>query len=130
MELPDPVQAAELHEKAPEIYALWIKLAEQKAETEAYVQRAQYEVPERLAAGGRPWAIGALFIVLGFCAYLATFGGGAIYTAGVVAALDVVAMLGLFLGYRPELAAEEKRSNKKLPPDEEKPNPSPENSGK
>jgi hypothetical protein len=116
MELPDPDQAADLREKAPEIYNLWIEIARKKAETESYIQSAQYEVPARLARTGRPWALGALVLVLVFCAYLATFGGGAVYIAGIVAAVDLVSMLGLFLGFRPELAADPRRANAKALP--------------
>jgi hypothetical protein len=120
MELPDPDQAAELREKAPEIYQLWLDIASKKAQTESFIQTAQYEVPERLAKTGRPWAMGALFLVLVFCSYIASLGGGAIYVAGIVAAIDLVAMLGLFLGFRPELATGARQSTpKRLPRGEE-----------
>jgi hypothetical protein len=103
MELPSADQAAELREKAPELYQEWIRIAGIKADTEAFTQRAQYEVPERLARTGRPWAFAALVIVLGFCGYVMTFGGAAVYIAGIIAALDLVTMLSLFMGFRPEL---------------------------
>ena len=63
MEMPSAEQAATLRERAPEVYEAWIHITRQKAETEAYVQRAQYEVPERLAQSGRPWAFGALRVM-------------------------------------------------------------------
>jgi hypothetical protein len=113
MELPDPDQAAELRDKAPEVYQLWIDIARKKADSEVYVQSAQYQVPERLARTGRPWALAALFLVLVFCAYIASLGGSAVYVAGIIAALDLVAMLGLFLGFRPELAADSRRPSSK-----------------
>ena len=81
MEMPASQQAAELRDKAPEVYQAWIDIARQKADTEAYIQRAQYEVPERLARTGRPWAISALVLVLGFCGYVASLGGAGIYVA-------------------------------------------------
>src|SRR6266704_2926571 len=57
MEMPSADQAAELRERAPEVYQAWIDIARQKANTDDYIQRAQYEVPERLARTGRPWAL-------------------------------------------------------------------------
>ncbi len=75
MEMPSVEQAQALREKAPEIYHAWLKIAEDKALTESYVERAPYEVPERLARSGRPWAFGALFLVLAFCGYVASLGG-------------------------------------------------------
>jgi hypothetical protein len=101
LEMPSAEQAADLREKAFEVYQTWIDIARQKAETEAYVQRAQYEVPERLARSGRPWAFASLLAILGFCAYVAHLGGSAVYVAGIIVALDMVAMLGLFFGFRP-----------------------------
>jgi hypothetical protein len=116
MEMPSADQAAELRDRAPEVYQAWIDIARQKADTEAYIQRAQYEVPERLARSGRPWAIGALVLVLGFCGYVASLGGSGIYVAGVIAALDLVAMLGLFFGFRPTPNLESRSAKKELPP--------------
>jgi hypothetical protein len=113
MEMPSADQAADLRDRAPEVYEAWIDIARQKADTEAYVQRAQYEVPERLARTGRPWALSALVLVLGFCGYVASLGGSAVYVAGIVAALDLVAMMGLFFGFRPALNKESKE--KELP---------------
>jgi hypothetical protein len=103
MEMPSADQAASLRERAPEVYQAWIDIARQKANTEDYIQRAQYQVPASLARSGRPWALGALVLVLAFCGYVASKGGAGIYVGGVVAAFDLAAMLGLFFGYRPEL---------------------------
>jgi hypothetical protein len=110
MEMPSADQAADLRDRAPEIYQTWIEIARQKADTEAYVQRAQYEVPERLARTGRPWALAALLVVLGFCGYVASLGGAGLYIGGIVAAIDLVTMLGLFFGFRPEFMEQERRS--------------------
>jgi hypothetical protein len=115
MELPSADQAAELREKAPELYQAWIDIARQKADTESYVQRAQYEVPSTLARTGRPWALGALFLVLGLCGYIASLGGAGLYIAGILAAIDLISMLGLFMGMRPELESSgEKEKRKRL----------------
>jgi hypothetical protein len=103
MEMPPADQAADLRERAPEVYQTWIDIARQKADTEDYIQRAQYEVPASLARSGRPWALAALVLVLGFCGFVVSKGGAGIYVGGVVAAFDLAAMLGLFFGYRPEL---------------------------
>jgi hypothetical protein len=103
MELPPAEQAAALREKAPEVYNAWVDIARQKAETEAYVQRAQYDVPAKLGRTGRPWALAALVAVLAFCAYVAHLGGAGVYVGGIIAAINLVSMLGLFLGFRPEL---------------------------
>jgi hypothetical protein len=111
MEMPPAEQAAELRERAPEVYRAWIDIARQKADTEDYVQRAQYQVPENLARSGRPWALGALVLVLCFCGYVVSLRGAGIYVGGIVAAFDLAAMLGLFFGYRPELERRSKGSD-------------------
>lgn len=116
MEMPSADQAAELRDKAPEVYKAWVDIARQKADTETYIQRAQYEVPERLARTGRPWAISALVLVLGFCGYVASLGGAGIYVAGVIAALDLATMLGLFFGFRPGPNLGSRSPEKELPP--------------
>jgi hypothetical protein len=95
-------QAIALREQAPELYDLWLKIAQEKAATASYVDRAPYEVPERLAQSGRPRALGALIVVLSFCGYLAWLGGPGPYVAGVIAILDLCAMLGVFFGLRPD----------------------------
>ncbi len=56
-EIPSAEQAVLLREKAPELYDLWLRIAQDKAETDNYVHRAPYEVPERLAHSGRPRAL-------------------------------------------------------------------------
>jgi hypothetical protein len=95
-------QAIVLREQAPEMYDLWLKIAKDKAATANYVERAPYEVPERLAQSGRPRALGALVIVLSFCGYLAWLGGPGPYIGGLIAILDLVVMFGMFFGLRPE----------------------------
>src|SRR5215469_5402998 len=102
---PDTVsveQAIALREQAPEMYDLWLKIAKDRAATANYVDRAPYEVPERLAQSGRPRALGALIIVLSFCGYLAWLGGPGPYIAGLLAILDLGVMFGMFFGLRPE----------------------------
>src|SRR5271155_3435681 len=47
--IPSVSQAIALREQAPEMYDLWLKIAKDKAATANYVERAPYEVPERLA---------------------------------------------------------------------------------
>jgi hypothetical protein len=84
------------------MYDLWLKIAKDKAATANYVERAPYEVPERLAQSGRPRALGALVIVLSFCGYLAWLGGPGPYIGGLIAILDLVVMFGMFFGLRPE----------------------------
>jgi hypothetical protein len=101
-DIPPVDQAIALREQAPELYDLWLKIAEQKAATANYVDRAPYEVPERLAHAGRPRALGALVLVLSFCGYLAWLGGPGPYIAGLIAILDLVIMFGIFSGLRPE----------------------------
>ncbi|HXB47120.1 MAG TPA: hypothetical protein VNW50_05105 [Streptosporangiaceae bacterium] len=95
-------QAIALREQAPEMYDLWLKIAKDKAATANYVERAPYEVPERLAQSGRPRALGALVIVLSFCGYLAWLGGPGLYIGGLIAILDLVVMFGMFFGLRPD----------------------------
>jgi len=101
-DIPSISQAIALREQAPEMYDLWLKIAKDKAATANYVQRAPYEVPERLAQSGRPRALGALVIVLSFCGYLAWLGGPGPYIAGLIAILDLGVMFGMFFGLRPE----------------------------
>jgi hypothetical protein len=95
-------QTIALREQAPEMYDLWLKIAKEKAATANYVQRAPYEVPERLAHSGRPRALGALVIVLSFCGYLAWLGGPGPYIGGLIALADLVVMFGMFFGLRPD----------------------------
>jgi|SRR5271165_2995483 len=100
--IPSVSQAIALREQAPEMYDLWLKIAQEKAATANYVERAPYEVPERLAQSGRPRALGALVIVLSFCGYLAWLGGPGPYIGGLIAILDLGVMFGMFFGLRPE----------------------------
>jgi hypothetical protein len=95
-------QAIALREQAPELYDLWLKIAQEKAATANYVDRAPYEVPERLAQSARPRVLGALIVVLSFCGYLAWLGGPGPYIGGLIAILDLAAMLGIFFGLRPD----------------------------
>jgi hypothetical protein len=95
-------QAIAMREQAPELYDLWLRIAQEKAATANYVERAPYEVPERLAQSGRPRALGALVIVLSFCGYLAWLGGPGPYIGGLIAILDLGVMFGMFFGLRPE----------------------------
>jgi hypothetical protein len=101
-DIPSVSQAIALREQAPELYDLWLKVAQEKANTANYVDRAPYEIPERLAQSGRPRALGALVIVLSFCGYLAWLGGPGPYIGGLIAVLDLLIMFGMFFGLRPE----------------------------
>jgi hypothetical protein len=112
-EAPSVEQAITLRDQAPELYDLWLKIAQEKASTANYVDRAPYEVPERLAQSGRPRALGALIVVLSFCGYLAWLGGPGPYIGGLVAIIDLVAMLGVFFGLRPDRLAEPRRPGRK-----------------
>jgi hypothetical protein len=100
--VPKVSEAIALREQAPEMYDLWLKIAKEKAATANYVERAPYEVPERLAQSGRPRALGALVIVLAFCGYLAWLGGPGPYIGGLIAILDLGVMFGMFFGLRPD----------------------------
>jgi len=105
--IPSVEQAIALREQAPELYDLWLRIAQEKAATASYVDRAPYEVPERLAQSGRPRALGALIIVL--CGYLAWLGGPGPYIGGLIAILDLGVMFGMFFGLRPERLPEASR---------------------
>ena len=104
-EMPSVEQAIALREQAPELYELWLRIARDKAATANYVERAPYEVPERLAQSARPRALLALVVVLSFCGYLAWLGGPGPYIGGLIAIADLGAMFGVFFGLRPELLA-------------------------
>jgi hypothetical protein len=106
-------QAIALREQAPEMYDLWLKIAKDKAATANYVERAPYEVPERLAQSGRPRALGALVIVLSFCGYLAWLGGPGPYIGGLIAILDLVVMFGMFFGLRPDRLPDPKETERR-----------------
>ena len=108
-------QAIALREQAPEMYDLWLKIAKDKAATANYVERAPYEVPERLAQSGRPRALGALVIVLSFCGYLAWLGGPGLYIGGLIAILDLVVMFGMFFGLRPERLPDPQETERRPP---------------
>jgi hypothetical protein len=110
-------QAIALREQAPEMYDLWLRIAQEKAATANYVERAPYEVPERLAQSGRPRALGALVIVLSFCGYLAWLGGPGPYIGGLIAILDLAVMFGMFFGLRPDRLPEQNRLDPRDPRD-------------
>ena len=112
-ETPPAEQAIILRDKAPELYDLWLKIAQEKAATINYVQRAPYEVPERLAQSGRPRALSALILVLAFCGYLASLGGPGPYIGGLIAILDLLVMLALFFGLRPDHLTDSGRPRKR-----------------
>jgi hypothetical protein len=114
-DIPTVEQAIALREQAPELYDLWLKIAQDKAATASYVERAPYEIPERLAQTGRPRALGALVIVLSFCGYLAWLGGPGPYIGGLIAILDLAVMFGMFFGLRPDRLPDV-RSQRRLPP--------------
>ena len=109
-------QAIALREQAPEMYDLWLTIAKEKAATANYVERAPYEVPERLAQSGRPRALGALIIVLSFCGYLAWLGGPGPYIGGLIAILDLAVMFGMFFGLRPERLPDPQEPDRRPPP--------------
>lgn len=102
MDTPAADQAVALRDQAPELYELWLRIARERAATANYVERAPYEVPERLAQAGRPRALGALIIVLAFCGYLAWLGGPGPYIGGLIALVNLGAMVGIFFGLSPE----------------------------
>jgi hypothetical protein len=105
-------QAITLRDQAPELYDLWLKIAQEKAATANYVDRAPYEVPERLAQSGRPRALGALIVVLSFCGYLAWLGGPGPYIGGLIAILDLIAMMGVLFALRPDRLSEPRRGDR------------------
>jgi hypothetical protein len=111
-QMPSVEDAVLLREKAPELYDLWLKIAQDRATTDNYVDRAPYEVPERLAHSGRPRALGALVLVLAFGGYLASLGGPGPYLGGLIAIVDLLIMLLLFFGLRPEHLSEPTRPRK------------------
>jgi len=112
-EMPSVEEAVTLRERAPELYDLWLRIAQDRAATGNYVQRAPYEVPERLAQSGRPRALSALVVVLAFCGYLAWLGGPGPYIGGLIAIVDLIGMLSLFFGLRPDHLTESRYSGRK-----------------
>jgi hypothetical protein len=51
--------------------------------------------------------------VLSFCGYLAWLGGPGPYIGGLVAILDLAAMIGVFFGLRPDRLAEPRQPGRK-----------------
>jgi hypothetical protein len=51
--------------------------------------------------------------VLSFCGYLAWLGGPGPYIGGVIAIMDLVAMMGIFFGLRPDRLTEPRRTGRK-----------------
>lgn len=100
MAVPNALEAVELKDKAPEVYDLWLRLAEKKANDDALLQRLPYEHPLTLAKRGQWFGLVGMLAVLGFCGFLASRGGGVQYLAGVLAALDIVAIIGAFMAVR------------------------------
>jgi hypothetical protein len=115
-DIPSVSQAIALREQAPELYDLWLKIAKEKAATANYVDRAPFEVPERLAQSGRPRALGALVIVLAFCGYLAWLGGPGPYIGGLIAILDLGVMFSMFFGLRPDRLPDSQPKQRQRPP--------------
>jgi hypothetical protein len=114
-DIPSVTQAIALRDQAPEMYELWLKIAKDKAATANYVDRAPYEVPERLAQSGRPRALGALVIVLAFCGYLAWLGGPGPYIGGLIAILDLGIMFSMFFGLRPDRLPDSQHERRNQP---------------
>ena len=54
-----------------------------------------------------------MIVVLAFCGYLASLGGPGPYIGGVIALLDLLIMLMLFFGLRPEHLTETSRARKR-----------------
>ncbi len=116
LQAPPADQAVALRDQAPELYELWLRIARDRAATANYVDRAPYEVPERLAQAARPRALGALIIVLAFCGYLAWLGGPGPYLAGLITLVNLGAMVGIFFGLRPERISGRRRAGAASPP--------------
>ena len=95
--VPSAAEAAALKDQAPEVYDLWLRLAEKKADGDAELQRLPFAHPLQLAKRGQWFGLTGLVATLGFCAYLASLGGAAEYVAGVIAAIDLVSMVGVFM---------------------------------
>ena len=94
--LPSAEEAAALKNQAPEVYDLWIRLADKKAQDEAALERLPFEHAFTLSKRAQNFGFLGLLVILGFCGYLASLGGGVQYLAGVIGALDIVAIIGAF----------------------------------
>jgi hypothetical protein len=95
--VPSAAEAAALKNQAPEVYDLWLRLAEKKAQDDSELQRLPFDHPLQLAKRGQWFGLGGMGLVLGFSAYLASLGGAAEYIAGVIGAFDLVGMVGVFM---------------------------------
>jgi hypothetical protein len=52
-------------------------------------------------------------VVLAFCGYLASLGGPGPYIGGLIAILDLLVMLALFFGLRPDQLTDSSRPRKR-----------------
>ena len=111
---PSAEQAVLLREKAPELYDLWLRIAQDKAETDNYVHaRAVRGAGTARWHSGRPRALGAMIVVLGVL-WLSGLGERrGVYVGGVIAIVDLLIMLVLFFGLRPEHLTETGRARKR-----------------
>lgn len=97
MAVPNADDVAELEAKSPRVFELWLELTRKRAFDDADLEKAAIDHPLELAKRGQWFGIVSMLAVLGFCGYLASLGGGAQYVAGVIAAIDLVAIITSFM---------------------------------
>lgn len=95
----------ELRERAPEAYKLWINTTESRNDHEIWASRKTIRQPYLLASLGQWLGLFAVLAVLGLAGFAVHLG----YTvfAGIVVAIDVVALAAVFNGNNRKIANED-----------------------
>lgn len=96
--MPDVGELSDMKDRAPEAYAAFLRMTEERASADAFVDRAAYEMPYKLATRGQAFGLLALIAVLGFCAFIATLGTAGQIIGGIIAAIDLVAIIATLMG--------------------------------
>jgi hypothetical protein len=96
--MPDLADLEQMREKTPEAYEAYLRMVEERSATDAYVDKARYDLPFKLAKRGQGYGLAALIAVLIFCGYVAQLGTTtAQVVAGIIAALDLVAIIATLM---------------------------------
>lgn len=104
--MPDVNELADMRERTPEAYAAWVRMTEQRAATENHMDRAEYDQPFIIATRGQRYGIVALVLVLVFCGYIATLGTAGTVIGGILATIDIVAIIAQLMGSKPGARAD------------------------
>lgn len=74
-----------------------MRLTEKKATDDSALQRLPFDHAYNLSRRGQGFGLAALTLILAFCAYIASLGGAGPYIGGILAAIDLVAIIATFM---------------------------------